>query len=108
MRSLTSSGHRRSPDGESRTQTTDGLEPPPEIIAYYEQFPEEVRPEMGPFKLEFARTKDILGRLLPPPPGRIVDVGWGGGCVLGMARWAWIRRSPHRCLGAPGRRSKKT
>jgi SAM-dependent methyltransferase len=55
------------------------MEPPLEVVAYYEQFAEESRLESGPFKLEFERTKDILVRVLPPPPARIVDIGGAAG-----------------------------
>jgi len=37
--------------------------PPPEVISYYEQFPEESRLMSGPFRLEFERTKEILSRV---------------------------------------------
>ena len=59
------------------------MEPPREVLAYYDQFPEESRLDSGPFQLEFARTKDILARLLPPPPARIVDVGGAAGAYSG-------------------------
>src|SRR5262245_10404049 len=55
------------------------LEPPPEVLAYYEQFAEESRLTTGPFKLEFARTKEILERVLPSPPAPIIDVGGAAG-----------------------------
>jgi ubiquinone/menaquinone biosynthesis C-methylase UbiE len=55
------------------------LTPPPEVQAYYETFPEESRLAFGPFRLEFERTKDILSRVLPSPPARIVDVGGAAG-----------------------------
>src|SRR5262249_35804182 len=55
------------------------LEPPPEVLAYYEQFAEEPRLTIGPVKLEFARTKEILERVLPSPPARIIDVGGAAG-----------------------------
>ena len=51
------------------------MEPAPEIIAYYERFAEETRLASGPGRLEFERTKDILRRLLPSPPARIIDIG---------------------------------
>jgi SAM-dependent methyltransferase len=59
------------------------MEPAREVIAYYDQFPEESRLDSGPFKLEFARTKEILARVLPPPPARIVDVGGAAGAYSG-------------------------
>ncbi len=55
------------------------ITPPPEILGYYATFPEESRLGFGPFRLEFARTKDILARVLPDPPARIVDVGGAAG-----------------------------
>lgn len=45
----------------------------------YDQFAEETRLGTGPFKLEFARTKEILERVLPAPPARIIDVGGAAG-----------------------------
>ena len=53
--------------------------PPPEVLAYYARFPEESRLGFGPFRLEFERTKEILARVLPGPPARIVDVGGAAG-----------------------------
>jgi ubiquinone/menaquinone biosynthesis C-methylase UbiE len=61
------------------------MEPPREVVAYYERFAEESRLGSGPSQLEFERTKDILGRLLPPPPARIVDVGGAAGAYS-----AWL------------------
>lgn len=55
------------------------MKPPPEVLAYYERFAEESRLGTGAFKLEFARTKDILERVLPTPPARIIDVGGAAG-----------------------------
>jgi ubiquinone/menaquinone biosynthesis C-methylase UbiE len=61
------------------------LSPPSEVLAYYEQFPEETRLQMASFQLEFERTKDILTRLLPPAPGPVVDVGGAAGAYS-----AWL------------------
>src|SRR5258705_13920291 len=55
------------------------LTPPPEVVAYYAEFPEEARLELGPSRLELERTKEILARVLPAPPARIVDVGGAAG-----------------------------
>jgi SAM-dependent methyltransferase len=55
------------------------MKPPPEIVTYYDQYPEESRLESGPSRLEFERTKEILMRVLPRPPARIVDVGGASG-----------------------------
>src|SRR5262249_9298342 len=65
--------------------TSDGLAPPREVLEYYEQFPEESRLASGPFKLEFERTEDILTRLLPLPPARVIDVGGAAGAYS-----AWL------------------
>jgi hypothetical protein len=43
---------------------------PAEIRAYYEAGEEQRRLEIGPFKLERARTEEILLRHLPPQPNR--------------------------------------
>jgi ubiquinone/menaquinone biosynthesis C-methylase UbiE len=53
--------------------------PAPEVAAYYAAFAEEARLTTGPSRLEYERTKDILRRLLPPPPARVVDVGGAAG-----------------------------
>jgi len=53
--------------------------PPREVLEYYEQFSEESRLASGAFQLEFERTKDILARILPPAPARVVDVGGAAG-----------------------------
>ncbi|HSQ60655.1 MAG TPA: class I SAM-dependent methyltransferase [Acidobacteriota bacterium] len=53
--------------------------PPPEVLAYYDTFPEETRLAAGRSRLEFERSKEILLRALPKPPARVLDVGGGGG-----------------------------
>ncbi|HKQ97630.1 MAG TPA: class I SAM-dependent methyltransferase [Candidatus Polarisedimenticolia bacterium] len=50
-----------------------------DIQKYYAGFPEETRLATGRSQLELERTKDVLGRVLPPPPGPIVDVGGAAG-----------------------------
>jgi ubiquinone/menaquinone biosynthesis C-methylase UbiE len=55
------------------------MKPPQEVLDYYEQFPEESRLGLGAFRLELARTIEILERELPAPPARIIDVGGGAG-----------------------------
>ena len=55
------------------------MEPPHEVVTYYERFTEESRLSSGPSRLEFERTKDILARTLPKPPVRIIDVGGAAG-----------------------------
>ena len=54
-------------------------EPPPEVSAYYRTFAEESRLTIGASRLELERTKEILSRVLPPAPARIVDVGGAAG-----------------------------
>jgi hypothetical protein len=53
--------------------------PPPEVLSYYDGYPEESRLRFGHGRLEFERTKEILTRILPRPPARIVDVGGAAG-----------------------------
>lgn len=67
------------------TRGDDKTSPPPEVIAYYEQFPEESRLSVGPSRLEFERTKEVLIRALPKPPARVVDVGGAAGAYS-----AWL------------------
>jgi 2-polyprenyl-3-methyl-5-hydroxy-6-metoxy-1,4-benzoquinol methylase len=42
----------------------------------------------GSSRIEFARTKELLGRSLPPPPAAILDVGGGPGRYA-----AWLAES---------------
>jgi GrpB-like predicted nucleotidyltransferase (UPF0157 family)/ubiquinone/menaquinone biosynthesis C-methylase UbiE len=49
------------------------------VEAHYGRFAEEDRLTLGPSQLEFERTKEILARLLPPPPARVMDVGGAAG-----------------------------
>jgi len=53
--------------------------PPVEVQRYYAEFPEESRLSSASGRLEFERTKDILARVLPPAPCRIIDVGGAAG-----------------------------
>jgi ubiquinone/menaquinone biosynthesis C-methylase UbiE len=55
------------------------MRPPREVLDYYDSYPEEVRLQQGPFRLEFERTRDMLSRVLPPPPATIIDVGGAAG-----------------------------
>ena len=55
------------------------MKPPEEVLAYYQRFAEESRLASGAFRLEFERTKELLSRVLPPAPARIVDVGGAAG-----------------------------
>jgi SAM-dependent methyltransferase len=51
----------------------------PTIVAYYERAPEETRLEQLPFRLEEIRTRELIRRHAPAPPGVVVDVGGAAG-----------------------------
>jgi SAM-dependent methyltransferase len=55
------------------------MRPPREVLDYYDSYPEEVRLQQGPYRLEYERTREILTRVLPSPPAAIVDVGGAAG-----------------------------
>ncbi|HEY3008439.1 MAG TPA: hypothetical protein VGJ63_10325 [Micromonosporaceae bacterium] len=55
----------------------------PEILAYYDLGAEAERLAAGAGVLELLRTQDILRRVLPSPPGRVLDVGGGTGVYAG-------------------------
>ena len=40
----------------------------PTIAGYYDRTPEESRLQQGPFRLEEARTRELIERFAPPPP----------------------------------------
>ncbi|ELP65288.1 class I SAM-dependent methyltransferase [Streptomyces turgidiscabies] len=50
-----------------------------EILAYYARGDEDARIRQGSGRLEFWRTQDVLRRLLPEAPARVLDVGGGSG-----------------------------
>jgi len=50
-----------------------------DVRAYYERDEERDRLTAGASRIEFERTKEILGRALPPPPATIADIGGGPG-----------------------------
>jgi ubiquinone/menaquinone biosynthesis C-methylase UbiE len=52
---------------------------PKEITRYYQEVAEEGRLAAGPGQLEFARTKEVVLRYLPPPPATLLDVGGAAG-----------------------------
>ena len=52
---------------------------PPEILGYYGKGQEEQRLTASLGRLERIRTWEILERVLPPPPARLLDVGGGTG-----------------------------
>jgi SAM-dependent methyltransferase len=49
------------------------------IATFYDRAPEEARLQQGPFQLEEARTRELIERFAPPPPGTVVDVGGAAG-----------------------------
>jgi ubiquinone/menaquinone biosynthesis C-methylase UbiE len=61
-----------------------------EVRSYYEAFAEETRLASGPSQLELTRTQDVLTRVLPKPPARIVDVGGAAGTYSG-----WLAAQGH-------------
>ena len=57
----------------------------PDIARHYEGGAELGRLDSDASAIEFARTKEILERYLPPPPARVIDVGGGPGAYA-----AWL------------------
>ena len=51
----------------------------PVIADFYDRTPEETRLEQGPFRLEEARTRELIQRFVPPPPATVLDVGGAAG-----------------------------
>ncbi len=60
-------------------KTKPGATPSPEITRYYATTPEGSRLGAGRGRLEFERSKEIIERVLPRPPARIIDVGGAAG-----------------------------
>jgi ubiquinone/menaquinone biosynthesis C-methylase UbiE len=52
---------------------------PPEILDHYDRYDERARLTDALGRLEWDRTLEILARVLPPPPARVLDVGGGPG-----------------------------
>ncbi|MDL4821996.1 methyltransferase domain-containing protein [Actinomadura opuntiae] len=50
-----------------------------EVLRYYERGEEDRRLREGDGRLELWRTQDVLRRVLPAPPARVLDVGGGPG-----------------------------
>lgn len=61
------------------------------VSEYYEKFAEAERLQKGLGRLELDRTKDILRRFLPEPPGTVLDVGGGTGPYA-----LWLARQGYR------------
>jgi SAM-dependent methyltransferase len=57
----------------------------PEILGHYEQGVELKRLAGGSSRIEFARTRELLERHLPPAPARVLDIGGGPGAYS-----AWL------------------
>src|ERR671917_566278 len=51
----------------------------PTIVDYYQRAPEEERLGQGAFILEEARTRELIERHAPGPPGTVLDVGGAAG-----------------------------
>ncbi len=49
------------------------------IVSFYHDADEASRLQSGWFQLEYARTKELILRYLPPAPGTIIDAGGGSG-----------------------------
>lgn len=63
----------------------------PAISEYYERAPEEVRLAQGPFQLEEARTRELILRYAPPPPGVVLDIGGAAGAyALWLAEAGYV------------------
>jgi SAM-dependent methyltransferase len=58
---------------------TETPKPPDEVLRFYEVSEEAGRLELTYFPLERARTQEIVGRHLPPPPAAVLDVGGAAG-----------------------------
>jgi SAM-dependent methyltransferase len=69
----------------------EALEFRPEIMTYYLQGREDGRLREGRGRLEFLRTRDVLRRVLPAAPARILDVGGGSGVHA-----EWLAADGHR------------
>ncbi|MFL5595677.1 MAG: class I SAM-dependent methyltransferase [Gemmatimonadaceae bacterium] len=72
----------------------------PAIQDYYDQWPEESRLQLGPFKLEDVRTRELILRYAPEPPAVVLDVGGAAGAY---AFWLAERGYEVRLLDASPR-----
>ncbi|MEU0570324.1 hypothetical protein ABZ297_33740 [Nonomuraea sp. NPDC005983] len=50
-----------------------------DVLGYYQRGGELTRLREGRGRLEFWRTQDVLRRVLPSAPARVLDVGGGTG-----------------------------
>jgi SAM-dependent methyltransferase len=87
--------------------TPKGLDPA--IAAYYDRAPEEDRLQQGPFQLEEARTRELIERFAPPPPGMVLDVGGAAGAyalwLAGLGYAVHLRDPVSRLVAEARRRS---
>jgi ubiquinone/menaquinone biosynthesis C-methylase UbiE len=67
-----------------------GWELSSDILSYYRQATEPARLHSGPSRLEFARTKEVIGRWLGGSPTVVLDVGGGPGAYA-----AWLAELGH-------------
>jgi len=83
---------------------------PADVLAFYDRYSEEDRLSSGAFQLEFERTKQVLTRVLPRPPARILDVGGGGGAyslwLASQGYEAHLVDASERLVGEARRRSE--
>ena len=56
-----------------------GEKPYSDVLSFYEAYDEAGRLDVEYFALERARTRELIGRHLPPPPGVVLDVGGAAG-----------------------------
>ncbi|MER7458400.1 methyltransferase domain-containing protein [Micromonospora sp. NPDC126480] len=68
-------------------------QPEPDVVRFYtDRYVEADRLDRSPLgRLEAARTRDLLSRLLPPAPATVLDVGGGPGAYAG-----WLAGLGHR------------
>lgn len=55
------------------------VNPLEDMLAHYAEVDEDSRLRTGAFQLEFARTKELILRYLPPSPAIVADIGGGSG-----------------------------
>ncbi|MEV7007593.1 hypothetical protein [Streptosporangium sp. NPDC051022] len=74
-----------------------------ELLAYYERGGEHDRLRRGRGRLEFWRTQDVLRRVLPEAPARVLDVGGGTGVhAEWLAADGYLNAGQCSCLQAGG------
>jgi 2-polyprenyl-3-methyl-5-hydroxy-6-metoxy-1,4-benzoquinol methylase len=69
-----------------------------EIVRHYSEADESSRLDTGWFRLERARTQELILRHVPPVPARIIDVGGGAGayaCWLAALGYEVQCQPPH-------------